>query len=208
MGFFDDLFGGGAPEIRDLSISNQQWADWKNLNDEAIGSLRQQQGVLDQGYQRALQTAAGTGAANAQLIQDSAQQGIGSLLGRLGGSGLSNSSVGQNLGRGILADQNRSLLQNNTNVAGLLSGLHVGRGEAQAGALSSLAQGLTGRARNSQRFTLDRYGLQLRRDEAQAGVDAENSAGLGSLLGAAGKVGLGFLVGGPAGAAAGAGIRL
>lgn len=192
MGFLSDivngLFGSGGDNIGGIG----QGPNATGFESQAHNLLAQRQGILNQAYGRALQTTAGIGAANAQQIRDNAAQSAGGLLGRLTSSGLSNTSVAPNLARGIVADQNRQLLSNNANVSSLLSGLYVGQGQAEAGALGALAQNLVGRGERDRAFFLNRSGLQLRRDTAAAGLDQQSSAALGSGVGSI----LGFGLGG------------
>jgi hypothetical protein len=154
---------------------------------EADRLLKQRLSTIDSAFGSALQSIIGIGSANAQAIRDSALQTQGRATSGLAARGLLNTSVGGNLTRGIQADQQRSLLANSANVAGLRSNLLVQRGQDVGDAIGSIASNLIGRNERGRSYFLSRLGLQQQQDQFdQERRDARNAsfgAGLGAIAG-------------------------
>lgn len=208
MGFLSDigdLLFGTQDEAQAKNEANVQKAlgllgdvDLKGLFGQAQGALGQGREDLQKGFGSALARVgtAGLGSALQALAREREAQGA--LMQSLQARGLGSSSGAARMGTGIRGETDRTL-----------AGIESGVGQAQAGLLAGRGQALAGQSNQSANLWAQLANMELSRAQSQAGVlgdvQYEGSPGiLGGLLGAGGAVL--STIGGPAGAAIGAGL--
>ncbi len=123
---------------------------WRNIIDSRYpmveATLRESMGEATQGYDKAMMETSNIGEASRQRLTERGQAAEGQMMQSLAGRGIINTSIADSARRGIRDDVSRSMFDLDERLAGLRSGLQVGRGSARAGGLSNIATHQLGHA--------------------------------------------------------------